>query len=121
MKIKFNIVRSYDINDRDKLDKSIYFMHVPKSGGTTIDHIFAKLSSIVKNFDFHRFKHNDFNDRILTPLNSKLEKPKFISGHLNYDFCKNIKDCFRCTIVREPIERIISNYKFFIHLQKKNS
>ena len=33
-------------------------MHIPKSGGTTIDHIFAKLSSILKTFDFHRLKFN---------------------------------------------------------------
>ncbi len=120
MEINFNVVRSYKIKERYDLNKTIFFMHVPKSGGTTIDHIFAKLSSITKSFDFHRFKHSNIKDyNKLISSNSKIEKPKFISGHLNYNFCNNLKDCFRCAIVREPSERVISNYKFSIHLQKK--
>ena len=120
MEIKFNIVRSYDTEKRHVLNKPIFFMHVPKSGGTTIDHIFATLSSITNKFEFHRYKYNNINEyKTLVSPNSRLEKPKFISGHLNYDFCKNLKDCFRCAIVREPTERVISNYKFSIHLKKK--
>ena len=32
-------------------------MHIPKCGGTTIDHIFVKLS-ILKNYNFKRFKYS---------------------------------------------------------------
>ena len=42
MKIDFKFVPS-KINNKDNLDKSIFFMHIPKCGGTTIDHIFVKL------------------------------------------------------------------------------
>ena len=61
MKVKFNLVPSYNFKKNKYLNNSIYFMHVPKSGGTTIDHIFAKLSHILKNFDFHRIKYNKNN------------------------------------------------------------
>ena len=42
MKIDFKFVPS-KINTKNNLDKSIFFMHVPKCGGTTIYHIFVKL------------------------------------------------------------------------------
>ena len=48
MKVNLQFVPS-KINTKNYLDKSIYFMHIPKSGGTTIDHIFLKLFSIFKN------------------------------------------------------------------------
>ena len=38
MKVDFNLYQA-KLNQK-VLDKSIYFMHIPKSGGTTIDHIF---------------------------------------------------------------------------------
>tara|TARA_A100001011_G_scaffold394201_1_gene485999 strand:+ start:735 stop:1592 length:858 start_codon:yes stop_codon:yes gene_type:complete len=121
MKVKFNLVPSYNFKKNKYLNNSIYFMHVPKSGGTTIDHIFAKLSHILKNFDFHRIKYNknNYKERLL-PFDFKKQKPKFISGHLNYDFCDDIKNCFKFTIVREPIQRIISNYKFTLHNNRKD-
>ena len=120
MKVKFNLVPSYNFKKNIYLNNSIYFMHVPKSGGTTIDHIFAKLSSILKNFDFHRIKYNKSYKERLLPFDSMKQKPKFISGHLNYDFCDDIKNCFKFTIVREPTQRLISNYKFTLHKDKKD-
>ena len=100
MKVKFNLVPSYNFKKNIYLNNSIYFMHVPKSGGTTIDHIFAKLSSILKNFDFHRIKYNKSYKERLLPFDSMKQKPKFISGHLNYDFCDDIKNCFKFTIYK---------------------
>ena len=52
MKVKFNLVPSYNFKKNTYLNNSIYFMHVPKSGGTTIDHIFAKISIILKLVNF---------------------------------------------------------------------
>ena len=57
MKVNFQFVPS-KTNTKNYLDKSIYFMHIPKSGGTTIDHIFLKLFSILKNC---QFKERDIN------------------------------------------------------------
>ena len=39
---------------------------------------------------YSQFGEDGIIDFILRKLN--IEKPKFISGHLNYDFCKNLKD-----------------------------
>lgn len=94
-------------------------MHIPKSGGTTIDYIFAEISKLSNNFIFKRYKH----DTKLLDTNSinfhpKMKTPYFISGHLNFNFTQNFKDIYKCTVVREPAERVISHYKFMVY--KKN-
>ncbi len=114
MKIDFKFVPS-KINTKSNFDKSIYFMHIPKCGGTTIDHIFAKLFSILKNHNFKRFKYN--NDIKKSKLNGNeidYSKKHFISGHLDYDFCNNLNNIYKCSVVREPISRLISHYKFMV-------
>ena len=41
-------------------------------------------------------------------------KNYFISGHLDYDFCNNLNNIYKCSIVRDPIGRVISHYKFTV-------
>ena len=114
MKIDFKFVPS-KINTKDNLDKSIYFMHIPKCGGTTIDHIFVKLFSILKNYNFKRFKYSKQIKKNKLSLNEiDHSKKYFISGHLDYDFCNNLNNIYKCTVVRDPISRVISNYKFVV-------
>ncbi len=114
MKVDFQFVPS-KVNSKNVLDKSIYFMHIPKSGGTTIDHIFLKISSILKNYNFKRLKYNQKNKKnklLMSEIN--FSKNYFISGHLDYDFCNNFNNIYKCSIVRDPIGRVISHYKFMV-------
>ena len=114
MKVNLQFVPS-KINTKNYLDKSIYFMHIPKSGGTTIDYIFLKLFSILKNCHFKRFKYNeDIKKNKLFKNKIDLSKNYFISGHLDYDFCNNLNNISKCSSVREPISRVISHYKFMV-------
>ncbi len=114
MKVEFQFVPS-KLNSKNILDKSIYFMHIPKSGGTTIDHIFLKLFSILKNYHFKRYKHSEDIKKNKLAINEiDISKNYFISGHLNYDFCNNLNNIYKCSIVRDPISRVISHYKFMV-------
>ena len=114
MKINFQFVPS-KLNEKNILDKSIYFMHIPKSGGTTIDHIFLKLFSILKNYHFKRFKYNEENNKNkLIMSDTDFSKKYFISGHLDYDFCNNLNNIYKCSVVRDPFSRVISHYKFMV-------
>ena len=118
MKIDFKFVPS-KINTKDNLDKSIYFMHIPKCGGTTIDHIFVKLFSILKNYNFKRFKYSDEIKKDKLLVNEiDYSKNHFISGHLDYDFCNNLNNIYKCSIIRDPISRVISHYKFMVFKAK---
>ena len=58
MDIRFKFVPSYNTSEYFKLNKCVFFMHIPKSGGTTIDHIFAKIANIIGNFKYERFKYS---------------------------------------------------------------
>ncbi len=114
MKVDFQFVPS-KVNSKNILDKSIYFMHIPKSGGTTIDHIFLKIFSILKNYHFKRFKYNKKNKKNKLLMSEiDFSKNYFISGHLDYDFCNNLNNIYKCSIVRDPIGRVISHYKFMV-------
>lgn len=121
MKVDFKFVPSLELA-KDKIqNNSIFFMHIPKCGGTTIDHIFAKLSLILNSFEYHRYKHHNSKDKKKLSLsNIDLKKTCFISGHLDFNFTENIKDLYKCTIVRDPTSRVISHYKFMVHRLKKN-
>lgn len=89
------------------LSKKILFIHVPKTGGSTINHF---LSSEL-------FKEKD-ND----PLHQK--KP-FLNIHSTYkDFLKKYKDYdlesfFKFTCVRNPYDRALSAYLYFQYAIKK--
>ena len=112
MKVDFKLLPSRSNNINIKM-KPIYFMHIPKCGGTTVDNIFLKLSLALNSFQFKRFKYADLekNEKfLLKDLNSTI--PPFISGHLDYNFAQNIKNVFKCSIIRNPVDRIISHYKF---------
>ena len=114
MKVDFQFVPS-KLNTKNILKKSIYFMHIPKSGGTTIDHIFLKLFSILQNYSFKRFKYNEiFKKNKLFENEIDNSKNYFISGHLDYNFCSNLNNIYKCSIVRDPIGRVISHYKFMV-------
>jgi hypothetical protein len=119
-KVDFKLLPSL-INKDIKINmKSIYFMHIPKCGGTTIDNIFLKLSLTLGSFKFKRFKYPNLkhsNKFMLENIDDDI--PIFISGHLDYNFTKNIKNIFTCAILRNPLDRVISHYKFQALKSKK--
>ncbi|MDC3023400.1 sulfotransferase family 2 domain-containing protein [Pelagibacteraceae bacterium] len=119
MKVNFKYIPSFNNNTSFSLNKSIFFMHIPKCGGTTLDHIFAKLSSILKNFKFERYTYKSETNKKFFYKATPNHAPSYITGHLDFNFTKNIENIFRCTIIREPTKRILSHYKFEVHMRNK--
>jgi len=121
LKSDFKLLRSLINRDLQTNKKSIYFMHIPKCGGTTIDHIFLKLSLALGSFKFKRFKYpNVKQSNKFTLKNVDDAIPTFISGHLDYNFTKNLENVFKCTIIRNPLDRVLSHYKFSLFKKNKN-
>jgi hypothetical protein len=95
---------------------NVLFIHIPKTGGTSVDNYFS-------------FKYNiklNMNSLHVTTLNKKIIINKntiFYNSpqHLSYQMIMKNKDFFKIdtnnlnifTIVRNPYERIISDLFFF--------
>ena len=92
----------------------IFFLHIPRTGGTTIDYIFSKnfnkdeILSIYKDIEYKKYKE-------IEP--SFLSKIKYITGHLllsDYNQLKIYNQKVNVfTFLRDPVQRLISEYIFY--------
>lgn len=85
----------------------LVFLHVPRTGGTTLHH---HLSA--------HFAPNEICPERFSRLSQyspeQLEKWRFFSGHFNADEIRRIPGpLFIVTTLRNPIERLLSNYYFW--------
>ncbi|GGJ08167.1 sulfotransferase family protein [Neoroseomonas lacus] len=85
--------------------RRLVFLHVAKTGGTTLDHHFAKAFApdeiCPRNIDLHQLPPDD------------LARYRYFSGHFVYDQLRLIPGpIFTVTVLRNPAERVISNYYF---------
>lgn len=85
----------------------LVFLHVPRTGGTTLHHHLAA-----------HFAPNEICPERFSRLDryspDQLEKWRFFSGHFNADEIRRIPGpLFVVTILRNPIERLLSNYYFW--------
>lgn len=100
--------------------KDIYFIHIPKTAGTSLEDIFYNNGGCIGTCYFNKHK---YNNSIV-----KNRKYKYISLHhiplqfIKESFVTNIIDNYTIfCVVRNPYERIISDFKFWIefHNQRK--
>ncbi len=79
----------------------LYFIHIPKTGGTTLRFLLEAQLSVDQIYPYR----NPFQQ--LGPVSHEL-----VSGHFPYWFCKQIdpkfEESYKVTILREPIERFLS-------------
>ena len=85
----------------------LVFLHVPRTGGTTLHHHLAA-----------HFAPNEICPERFSRLDQyrpdQLEKWRFFSGHFNADEIRRIPGpLFIVTILRNPIERLLSNYYYW--------
>ncbi|MBY0159621.1 MULTISPECIES: sulfotransferase family 2 domain-containing protein [Cytobacillus] len=92
-------------------EKLIIFLHIPKTGGSTLNYIFRKHYSEKEIFD-----HVEI-DKMIEQYNrlddAERQTLKAISGHHFYGIHEHfLKPCLYFTMLREPIDRVISLYYF---------
>jgi hypothetical protein len=97
-----------DLGDAmSKTTPRLVFLHVPRTGGTTLHHHLAA------HFAPHEICPERFS-RLHQYSPDQLEKWRFFSGHFNSDEIRRIPGpVFVVTILRNPIERLLSNYYFW--------
>ena len=103
------------------MENKIFFLHIPRTGGTTVDSIllnnFLK-SSILKIYTKDEYQKNRFLS------NDKLKQIKYITGHLlldTYDpptiYGENVSVF---TFLRNPVARLHSEYIFYKTWKKQH-
>ncbi len=101
----------FDLNQLD--DAKIIFNHIPKAGGSSLYFFFQDLFGEDKVF---RAKTRNVETEIVTMEDlSDEDKKKHIlfQGHFKYGYHKLFdQKCFYFGIIRDPVERIVSNYYY---------
>ncbi len=96
-----------DIIGLDPINDVLIFMHIPKTGGTTLRVIIEKyyeLSQVYRNYDYLGARKGQ-----------KSEKTCFIDGHDYFGIHHDLnKRPVYVTMLRNPVDRIISEYYYIV-------
>lgn len=86
----------------------IIFLHIPKTAGSAISqHIISFLPNE---------KYMLRGDYFTIPQ-TELDSYFYISGHFDFNYIKHLLDgSYSFTFLRDPVERVISEYNFFLQL-----
>ena len=104
-------------------DVNILLIHIPKTGGTSLEYYFSKEYNIKLNEkSLFMFLNEETKKQNNIEINSSLQ-------HITYQTIIKYKDFFNIdfnnlkiiTIVRNPYERIISDLFFFFKINKNSS
>jgi hypothetical protein len=104
------------------MNNKIFFIHIPKCGGTTLESILyknyskEKIYSVDENF---KYRQNIIRYRAL-PSNEK-EKFEIVSGHMGYglhNYLEKKEEASYITMLRNPFDRICSHYYFVLRQPK---
>ncbi|MBS4176684.1 sulfotransferase family 2 domain-containing protein [Lederbergia citrea] len=102
------------MDNYNKKNKLVIFMHIPKTGGGTLNSILKKQyeeTEIVRNGGFWGDKKpwkNHFSDK-------QIQKLQCIRGHFPFGIHEQFPKTFTyCTMLRNPVERVISLYYHII-------
>jgi len=104
----FTIILLFVMYFSNSLEARLYFLHVPKTGGTTLRLLLESQLSTQEIYPYRNTRSK------VGPV-----KENLVSGHFPYWFCKNLDDhfeeAFKVTVLRDPVERYLS----FLRAKKK--
>ena len=87
------------------IDK-ILFLHIPKTAGSSFNHVFKKIVP-----EDRYFEHMESRSAEIEPI-SRIVRPFFLSGHFTFEQVTQIierRDVFSVSIVRYPAEQFVSH------------
>ncbi|OLO37221.1 hypothetical protein BTR23_13940 [Alkalihalophilus pseudofirmus] len=99
----------------DRNTDILIHLHMPKTAGTTLRTIIKKNVNINNSYELYKYGNRLKN--ILTDLNMK--PIECIQGHFPYGIHSYLEQkCTYITMLREPVERVISEYYFIKSLPR---
>lgn len=104
-------------------DSVVIFMHVPKTAGTSLRHIVQSQFQPNNVFEFYNLKTLPPKVRKGIEKYNNLSEAqqkaiKFVSGHVGFGLHEFLsRPCTYITVLRDPVERVISYYYFLLRNQ----
>lgn len=103
-------------NSHRRDDYCVIFLHIPKTAGTTL------ASSLQWNYPPHATRHVDLfgkPEKIQEFSREDLSQVRLLHGHIAYGIHEYLPVPTRyVTVVREPVARVVSAYKFILNLER---
>lgn len=108
--------------------KRIYFYHIRKTGGTSLNQMFFQLFDPNTEVNFEQIRSSDdkrikiSNNYFVSSNKNYLEAGDYFYGYSHFSFQDlNIPEgTYKFTIFRNPIDRIISHYRMVLDYSKNN-
>lgn len=101
----YNCLNNLPIDSFCEQPRRLYFLHIPKTGGTSLHTLLENQIDLKDLYPPRRFQ------AINEPI-----KHQFVSGHVPYWFFekldKDFESAFKITILRHPIERCLSALRY---------
>src|SRR2546421_9795983 len=96
-----------------KADAQFFFMHIPKTAGTTLSQI------IEQQFDEKEVASGLYPSHLIDAQPSFFRQHRYFHGHVEYAvMCSFLQQQpVAMTMLREPVERYLSHFKFYQRVQ----
>ena len=105
--------------DSLKTNEALIFIHLMKTGGTTLFQLIQRHYPEEKTFHYVPLKDGQKLQDLEQMERSQKDQLKFIHGHAKFGFHEHLKQPARyITMLREPVSRVISLY-YFTHQNPK--